>query len=95
VKAFPRCMGQYPRDLKAQEGIEALVDVKNPSESTDRRSDKSSGGQASGPGADGATRMQRGESQKVMRAWVGDESSQLSVGENPCRANLGRGSGMK
>ena len=39
VKASPRCAGQDPRGLKAQEGIEVLVDVKPPSASTDRRSE--------------------------------------------------------
>jgi hypothetical protein len=95
VKASPRCSVEYPRDLEAQEGIETRVDVKTPFGSTDRRSDQSSGGQASGPGAGGATRLQRGESQKVKRARAGDEAGRLSVGENPCRVNLGRGSGMK
>jgi len=95
VKAFPRCTGQNPKDLKAQEGIGALVDVKHPLGSTDRHSDQNSGGQASGPGVGGATQLQRGESQKVMRERAGDESGRLGAGENPCRANLGRGSRMK
>lgn len=95
MKASPRCSAEYLSGLKAQEGIEALLDVKTPVTSTDRRSDKGSGGQASGSGVDGVTRLQRKLSQKVMRERAGEESGRLRVGENPCRANLGRGSGMK
>jgi hypothetical protein len=95
VKASPRCSAKYLRGLKAQEGIEVQVDVKTPSVPTDRRSDQGSVGQASGSGVGGATRLQRRELQKVMRERAGDEPGRLRVGENPCRVNLGRGSGMK
>jgi hypothetical protein len=95
VKAHPRCAVEYLRGLKVQEGIEAQAGLKTLSVSTGRCSDQCSGGQASGSGVVGVTRLQRRKSQKVKRERAGDESGRLGIGENPCRANLRRGCGMK
>jgi hypothetical protein len=82
VKASPRQSEISPQELKAQEGIEWKAGLNRLSSATDRCSDQSPEGEASGTGSGGATRREENLAND-MRVRLVDEASWLGSGENP------------
>jgi hypothetical protein len=82
VKASPRQPEKSPQELKAQEGIEWSEGLNRLSAATDRCSDQSPEGEASGIGNGGATRREK-KLGNDMRVLLVDEASRLGSEENP------------
>ena len=82
VKASPRQSEKSPRELKTREGIEWLAGLNRLQATTDRCSEQSPGGDASGTGNGGATRREE-KLGNGMRARLIDEVSRLGSGEIP------------
>jgi hypothetical protein len=82
VKASPRQPEKSPRELKTREGIEWSAGLNRLLAATDRCSDQSPGGEASGTGSGGATRREE-KLGNGMRARLVDEASRLGSGEIP------------
>jgi len=82
VKASPRQPEKSPRELKTREGIEWSAGLNRLLTATDRCSEQSPGGDASGTGNGGATRREE-KLENDMRARLVDEASRLGSGEIP------------
>jgi hypothetical protein len=75
-------LDKSPKELKAQEGIERWTRLTPSPVATDRCSDQSPEGEASGLGSGGATCRER-KLANDRRARLIDEVSRLGSGENP------------